>query len=222
MTTSGTTSFSPDLLEIFEEAYERIGLEMRSGYDARTARRSFNIMMSEWANRGLNLWTVESTSVALVSGTAAYTLATDTVDVLDAAIRTGSGASQVDYVITRIAASTHLQIPTKNTTGRPLQYWVNRLRGAPVINLWPVPDSSSTYTLAYHRLRRVEDAGVYGNSADIPFRFIPALISGLAYYLAMKKKQEIAPALKAVYEEQFEMAAQEDRERSSTQISPLI
>jgi hypothetical protein len=185
MTTSGTTSFDLDLSEIIEEAFERCGAELRSGYDFRTARRSLNLLFQDWANRGVNLWTLEQGTVALTPGTATYSLPVDTVDLLDHVIRTGSGTTQADITISRISSSTYASIPTKTATGRPIQVWVKRLE-SPEITVWPTPDSSQTYTFVYWRLRRIQDAGSGTNTMDVPFRFLPALVCGLAYYLSMK------------------------------------
>jgi len=193
--TTGTTSFNLNLNELVEEAYERCGAEARTGYDFRTARRSLNLMLAEWANRGINMWTMDSGTIPLVAGTATYTLPLDTVDLLDSVIRTGTGSNQVDIAISRIAESTYATIPNKNATGRPIQVWIQRLSGAspsagvtvnPQITVWPIPDSSTTYTYVYWRLRRLQDAGDGINGQDIPFRFLPVLVAGLAYYLSFK------------------------------------
>ena len=164
MATSGTTAFNMDFTEIAEEAWERAGREMRSGYDLRTARRSMNLMTIEWQNRGINLWTIDEGTVSLVSGTSQYTLPADTVDLLEQVIRTGSGSTQQDLTINRISVSTYASIPNKTTTGRPIQFWIERLVDAPKINVWPVPDSND-YTFKYWRMRRIEDAG-----AGVPYR----------------------------------------------------
>ena len=226
MATSGTATFNLDINEICEESFERAGLEMRSGYDLKTARRSLNLMCLEWANRGINLWTVEEGSVTLVTGTYQYTLPADTMDLLDHVLRTGSGTStQSDFNLARISATTYSQIPAKLTQARPTQIYIDRQRDAPVINLWPVP--SSTYNndiIRYWRIRRIQDAGTLGtNDPDVPSRFLPALIAGLAYYIAMKKPEatQRVPILKASYEEQFELAASEDRTKAPLTFVPL-
>jgi len=223
MATSGTTAFNMDFTEIAEEAWERAGREMRSGYDLRTARRSMNLMTIEWQNRGLNLWTIDEGTVSLVSGTAQYTLPTDTVDLLEQVIRTGSGSTQQDLTINRISVSTYASIPNKTTTGRPIQFWIERLVDAPRINVWPVPDSND-YTFKYWRMRRIEDAGRGIETADMPFRFLPCLVAGLAYHIAMKVPElsQRIPILKAMYEEEFERAASEDRVKTNARFVPRI
>ena len=225
MATSGTATFNPEIVEIVEEAYERCGLELRSGYDLKTARRSLDIMAAEWSNRGINLWTVESGTVALTTGTATYTLPADTIDLLETVIRTGSGSDQQDLSINRISVSTYATIPNKNNQGRPIQIYVDR-QATPKVSVWPTPDSSTTYTLAYWRLRRIEDAGRAGsNTYDVPSRFIPCLVAGLAYHIATKRPEvglDRVTFLKAAYDEQFTLAADEDRDKSSIQFAPNI
>jgi hypothetical protein len=223
MATSGTTAFNMDFTEIAEEAWERAGREMRSGYDLRTARRSMNLMTIEWQNRGINLWTIDEGTVSLVSGTAQYTLPTDTVDLLEQVIRTGSGSTQQDLTINRISVSTYASIPNKTTTGRPIQFWIERLVDAPRINVWPVPDSND-YTFKYWRMRRIEDAGAGVQTADMPFRFLPCLVAGLAYHIAMKVPElsQRVPMLKAAYEEEFDRAASEDRVKTNARFVPRI
>lgn len=222
MTTSGTATFGPSIVTMIEEAFEMAGSEMRSGNDVRSARRSLDIMMSEWANRGINLWTLDSGSVTLASGTSVYALPADTVDILDFVVRSGSGTSQTDYQVERIGVGGFAAITTKNTPGRPTQVYVTRSL-TPTITLWPVPDLD-TYSFIYWRLRRIEDTGAATNTVDVPHRFIPALVAGLAFRIAMKKPelQERAPFLKQVYDEQFQMAAEEDRDRSSLYLFPHI
>jgi len=225
MATSGTTAFNMDFTEIAEEAWERAGREMRSGYDLRTARRSMNLLTIEWQNRGINMWTIDSGSVSLTNGTGQYTLPADTIDLLEQVVRTGAGnvSTQSDLTISRISVSTFASIPNKLTTGRPVQVWVERLRDAPRINIWPVPDSND-YTFVYWRMRRVEDAGSGIQTADMNFRFFPCLVAGLAYYIALKVP-ELMPRvdmLKAVYEEQFQLAAGEDREKASIRFVPRM
>jgi hypothetical protein len=307
--TTGTTSFLPDVNEIIEEAYERCGAELRSGYDFRTAVRSLNLLLMEWANRGINLWTLDANEfIYLTPGQATYTLPLDTVDLLDHVIRTGSGTNQQDINITRISSSTYWMIPNKNATGRPIQVWINRLSGqtsstptvvtpltvtgtgttatltlyttqnailplvgssitvagmtpsgfngtytvtattpttvsyantttgsvtvlgtvsytptsSPTITVWPTPDSSTTYTFAYTRLRRMQDAGTGINAEDVPFRMWPALISGLAYYLSMKipNANQRTEVLKAMYDEDWQRASDEDREKAAVRFVP--
>jgi hypothetical protein len=223
MTTSGTTAFNMDFTEIAEEAWERAGREMRSGYDLRTARRSMNLMTIEWQNRGINLWTIDEGTVSLTQGVGQYDLPADTIDLLEQVVRTGSGTTQQDLTISRISVSTYASIPNKTNTGRPIQLWIERLRDNPRVNVWPVPESDD-YTLVYWRLRRVEDAGSGVQTADMNFRFLPCLVAGLAYNIAMKVP-ELAPRiemLKATYEEQFRLAAEEDREKAPVRFVPRV
>ena len=224
MATSGTTAFDMDFTEIAEEAWERAGREMRSGYDLRTARRSMNLMTIEWQNRGINMWTIDSGTVTLVSGTSRYDLPADTVDLLEHVIRTDSGSTtkQADLTINRISVSTYAAIPNKLTQGRPIQVWVERL-AIPKINVWPVPDKSG-YIFAYWRIRRVEDAGSGVETSDMTFRFLPCLVAGLAYHIAMKVPELVdrVQMLKAAYEEEFDRAASEDREKTSAIFVPRI
>lgn len=226
MTTSGTTSYNPSLLEIIQEAYDRAGITMRSGYEYRSAARSINLLMMEWANRGLNLWTVDEGTQLLTNGTATYNLPTDTVDLIDHMIRTGAGdpSTQADLTINRISFTNYSTIPNKLTEGRPLRIYVDR-QIVPTFTVWPVPDSGGPYTLVYWRLRRVEDAGSPGTlTMDMPFRFVPALVAGLAYQLAMKSQgaEQRVPFLKQVYEEQWQLASDEDRSRASVRFIPYI
>ena len=225
MATSGTTAFDMDFTEIAEEAWERAGREMRSGYDLRTARRSMNLMTIEWQNRGINMWTIDEGTLSLTQGTSEYTLPADTIDLLEQQIRTGSGnvATQSDLAISRISVSTYASIPNKLTQGRPIQVFVERLRDAPKINVWPVPDSDD-YIFYYWRMRRIEDAGNGIETADMNFRFFPCLVAGLAYYIAMKEPELVdrVAMLKQAYEEQFALAAGEDREKTSARFVPRI
>jgi len=221
MATSGTTAFDLDLNSLVEEAFERCGVELRSGYDMRTARRSLNLLSIEWANRGINLWTIEEGSIALTQGTTTYDLPTDTIDLLDHVIRTGTASTQSDINISRISVSTYASIPNKNVQGRPIQVWIDRQTDVPQINVWPVPNDDN-YTFIYWRMRRIQDAGNGVNNQDIPFRMLPCLVAGLAYYLSMKIP-EAAPRiemLKMSYEEQWALASSEDREKASLRLAP--
>jgi hypothetical protein len=224
MATSGTATFNMDLSEIVEEAFERAGSELRTGYDLRTARRSFNLLFADWANRGVNMWTFEQGSIPLVPGTATYDLPADTVDLLEHVIRTGAGNSstQADLTITRISVSTYATIPNKLQQARPIQVWIERLQPAPRITVWPVPDNSQTYTFVYWRLRRIDDAGNGVNTMDVPFRFLPCMVAGLAYYLAMKVPSgaERLGVLKAQYDEAWQLASEEDREKAAIRFVP--
>lgn len=221
MATSGTSNFNLDFTEIAEEAWERAGRAMRSGYDLKTARRSMNLMTIEWQNRGINMWTIDSGTLALTSGVEEYDLPADAIDVMDHVVRRGSGQNQSDVTINRISASSYASIPNKNVEGRPIQVWVRRLRDNPKIVVWPVPNDDS-YTFAYWYLRRIEDAGSGIETADANFRFLPALVSGLAYYISMKDPDLFARGqmLKAEYEQQFQLAAEQDREKATFRLVP--
>lgn len=223
MATSGTTAFNLDLTELVEEAFERVGSELRSGYDLKTARRSLNLLFADWANRGINLWTVEQGSQVLTPGTATYNLPTDTVDLLEHVIRTGAGvaSTQADLTITRISVSTYATIPNKLQQARPIQVYINR-QNTPTFTVWPIPDNSQTYTFVYWRLRRIQDAGNGVNTMDVPFRFIPAMVAGLAYYLSLKVPggENRLPILKAQYDEAWELASSEDRDKAAVRFVP--
>lgn len=231
MATTATATFNLDLNAIVEEAFERCGAELRSGYDLRTARRSLNLLFAEWANRGINLWTVEQGTQVLTPGTATYNIPVDTVDLIEHVIRTGTGSNQTDIDISRISVSTYASIPNKTVQGRPIQIYIDRKSGAtsaanvvqyPTFTVWPVPDSSQTYTLVYWRLRRMLDAGNGVNTQDIPFRFLPCLVAGLAYYMSLKLPgaETRIPMLKAMYDEAWGLASEEDRDRSAVRFVP--
>ena len=214
MTTSGSRDFNLDVGEIIEEAYERCGLEVRTGYDARTARRSLNLMFADWANRGLNLWTVTQTTQALTQGTATYTLAADVVDILEMVLRRDG----TDYEVERISRGEYLTFPNKTAQGRPSQFYFDR-QIQPVITLWQPPENS-TDILVFYYVRRLQDADTLVNTTDMPFRFYPCMVAGLAYYLAMKRAPERLQILKAVYEEEFMRAAEEDEDRVPLKLQP--
>lgn len=299
MTTSGSTGFSPEFTEIAEEAWERAGREMRSGYDLRTARRSMNLMTIEWQNRGINMWTIDQGTLTLTAGINTYALPTDTIDLLEHVIRTGANAAstQADLSITRISVSTYATIPNKLQQARPIQVWIQRLSGQqspattlngsinattttivltstasipsagfvkidneiilyqwlsgntlggvvrgqngttaashttgatvynpnlPAITVWPTPDNSTTYEFVYYRMRRIQNAGAGIETADMNFRFLPCVVAGLAYFIAMKTPElaQRIPMLKEVYEEQFMLAAGEDREKAAIRFVP--
>ena len=302
MTTTGTTAFNMEFTELAEEAWERAGREMRTGYDLRTARRSLNIMTIEWANRGINMWTIETGTITLTQGLATYALPTDTIDLLDHVIRTqaNSASTQADLSITRISVSTYATIPNKMVQGRPIQVWIQRLSGEtnpttavldgaitatattitlssvvglagsgfirlgtediyygyisgsvlggvfrgqnyttaaaqtdgtavfvpqlPAVTVWPTPDGSQQYQFVYYRMRRIQDTGAGLQTSDMNFRFLPCVVAGLAYYIAMKvpELQGRLDMLKAVYEEQYKLAAQEDREKAPLRLVPRI
>ena len=300
MPTSGSTGFSPEFTEIAEEAWERAGREMRTGYDLRTARRSMNLMTIEWQNRGINMWTIDQGTITLTAGVNTYALPVDTIDLLEHVIRTGQNVSstQADLTITRISVSTYATIPNKLQQARPIQVWIQRLSGQvspanatlsstinstttaitlsstaslpsagfiridsedilyqwldgnslggvvrgqngttaashtsgatiynpnlPAITVWPTPDNSTTYQFVYWRMRRVQDAGAGIQTADMNFRFLPCLVAGLAYYIAMKQPELVSRVdmLKMAYEEQFNLAAGEDREKAAIRFVP--
>jgi len=302
MTTTGTTAFNMEFTELAEEAWERAGREMRTGYDLRTARRSLNLMTIEWANRGINMWTIETGTITLTQGLATYALPTDTIDLLDHVIRTqaNNAATQADLSITRISVSTYATIPNKMVQGRPIQVWIQRLSGEtnpttavldgaitatattitlssvvglagsgfirlgtediyygyisgsvlggvfrgqnnttaaaqtdgtavfvpqlPAVTVWPTPDGSQQYQFVYYRMRRIQDAGAGIQTADMNFRFLPCVVAGLAYYIAMKvpELQGRLDMLKRVYDEQYALAAQEDREKATLRLVPRI
>jgi len=300
MAVSGVANFNLDLTEIVEEAFERAGSELRSGYDLRTARRSLNLLFADWANRGVNMWTFDQGTINLVPGQNTYPLPTDTVDLLEHVIRTGAGSAstQADLTITRISVSTYATIPNKLQQARPIQVWIQRLDGQtssvgttisatitstattiavtsatslpstgfiligsetigygyisgntlyncvrgqnnttavahtagdgvyvqnlPAITVWPTPDNSQTYQFIYWRLRRVNDAGGGVNTMDVPFRFLPCMVAGLAYYLALKVPNgaQRLDILKAQYDEAWQLAAEEDREKAAVRFVP--
>jgi hypothetical protein len=220
MATSGTTAFNLTIDDIVEEAYERCGLQTNSGYDLKKARTSLNILFSEWGNRGIHLWKTELQEVALVNGTSTYTTPTSTNDVLEAYISTGSGSGNyTDISLTKIDRSTYAALPNKGSTGTPSQYYVDR-QLTPTITLYQTPDASTYTYLKYYTLQRIEDAGAYGNNADLPFRFIPCMISGLAFYLSLKYSPQKTEALKLYYEDELKRALDEDGQRTSVFITP--
>jgi|TARA_R110002012_G_scaffold2470_3_gene11903 hypothetical protein len=214
MATSGSRDFNLDVAEVIEEAYERCGLEVRTGYDARTARRSLNLMFADWANRGLNLWTVSSATVTLTQGTATVTLGSDVVSILEVVLR----RDNTDYILNQISRTDYVTLPDKTTQGRPSQFWFNR-QIEPVINLWAVPENS-TDQIIYYYVQRLEDADTLVNTTDMPFRFYPCMVAGLAYYTAMKRAPERLQILKGIYEEEFQRAAEEDEQRVSLKLQP--
>jgi len=230
MATSGTTAFTMDFTEVAEEAFERAGRELHSGYDLKTARRSMNLLTIEWANRGVNMWTIDEGFVNLGQGTATYNLPADTIDLLEQVIRTNEGSTtlQTDLNLSRISVDNYASIPNKLTQGRPIQCWIDRLRDQPTITVWPIPDQGTIvdpyYVVRYWRLRRIQDAGAGVQTPDMPFRFFPALVAGLAYYIATKLPEGMArlEMLKAQYDEQYTLAAGEDREKASEMLIPRL
>ena len=225
MATSGTTSFTLDVSDIMEEAYERAGLELRSGYDYKTARRSLDLLMLEWQNRGLNLWTVRNGSQALTAGTASYDLAADKLDIIEGLLRTDAGdtSKQSDLTMQRISVSQYAHQTNKLSQGRPLQYYVERKPTGITVHFWPVPDATTSYTFEYYYMERIEDTGSpASNNMDVPARFLPCLVSGLAYQIASKRPEamQMAPMLKQVYEEQWALAADAAREKAALYMAP--
>ncbi len=225
MAVSGSNVWNPDFVEAIEEAYERVGLDgPRTGYEMRTARRSIDIMFADWANRGFNLWTITENSQVLTYADGSYTIPADTVDVVEVMLQIPQTGSQVvRYNVDRVSISTHATRTNPDLLGRPTEIYVDRQQAAPVIHLWPLPDSSGPYTLYFWTLRRVDDAGAYTNTADVPFRFLPAFISGLAYHVSEKKRTDdpnLILRLQQRYEADWLRASEEDRDRSTLNIVP--
>ena len=216
MTTSGSRDFNLDVGEIIEEAYERCGLEVRTGYDARTARRSLNLMFAEWANRGLNLWTVKQAFFTVTQGTSEYALDSDVVDLLDVVLR----RNNTDYEVQRISRGDYATLPNKTTQGRPSQFWLDR-QISPKLYLWSVPENN-TDQIRYYYVRRIEDADDLVNTTDMPFRFYPCMVAGLAYYMAVKRAPDRVQMLKTIYEEEFQRAADEDQGRTPLKLQPSL
>ena len=216
MATSGSTDFELAVDDYIEEAFERCGLEIRTGYDLKTAKRSLNIMLAEWANRGLNQWTIVQRTQALTADDSEYDLGTDVIDVLSVVVR----RSGTDFNMSRISRDTYLSIPTKTTTGRPTQYFLDR-QITPNLKIWPAPENS-TDVIHYDALTRIQDADTMQNTVEIPFRFYPCLSAGLAYYISLKRAPDRIQLLKNIYEEEFDRAMAEDRDRSSFTITPSL
>lgn len=216
MTVSGTKTFELDVTEYIEEAYERCGLEARTGYDLRTAKRSLNLMLNEWANRGINRWTIAQTTQVVTTGVASYSLGADTIDILSAVVR----SSGTDYSLDRISRDDFLTIPDKSMQARVMQFYVDR-QITPTLKVWPTPDNS-TDTIIFDRLVRMDDAAAQTNTLQIPFRFYPALAAGLAYYISLKKAPARTEVLKILYEEEMARAMEEDRDRASFIIQPSV
>jgi len=219
MPTSGTTEFNLSIDEIIEEAFERCGLQTRKGYDLETARRSLNILFAEWANRGLNLWKITLGSKTLVASQPNYSFSSNEeqgiIDILSAVVNNGTN----DYAVDRISRMAYLDLPEKTLTGQPSEWYFERTL-IPTLYVYTSPDDTKTYTFKYYALRRIQDAGAYSNDVDLPFRFIPAMVCGLAYYIAMKRAPDRIQLLKQVYEEEFARAAAEDATRASIHLVP--
>ena len=220
MALSGSTDFEPNVTEFVEEAFERCGLELRTGYDLRTAKRSINLMLAEWANRGLNQWTIDQATQTVTQGTTDYTLNSNVIDILDLVVRRTVNNTQTDISISRIGRSEYLNIPNKTTQARPSQYFLDKSI-SPVLKVWPAPENS-TDILVFNKLVRMDDADKPTNTMDLPFRFYPCFVAGLAYYLSLKKSPQLTPQLKAIYEEEFRRAADQDEDRASFRIRPRI
>lgn len=216
MAVSGSTDFELDVTEYIEEAFERCGKEVRTGFDIRTAKRSLNLLFADWANRGLNQWTIAQTTVNCVQGQGEYPLNADTIDILSVVVR----RDNQDYGIQRLSRDTFLNIPNKTQQSRSSQWFLDRLI-TPVLKVWPVP-INSTDQLIFNRLVRIDDADSPTNTIQIPFRFYPALAAGLAYYIAIKKAPDRIQLLKTLYEEEMQRAIDEDRDRASFNVVPSM
>ena len=220
MASSGSTDFEPNVAEFVEEAFERCGLELRTGYDLKTAKRSINLMLAEWANRGLNQWTIEQETVTVVQSQNDYTLNANIVDVLDCSIRRTVSGTTTDLQMSRVSRSEYLNIPNKESESRPSQYFLDKLN-TPVLKIWPSPENS-TDILVFNKIVRMDDADAATNTMDMPFRFYPCFAAGLAYYISIKKAPDRAVMLKQMYEEEFERALSQDEDRSSFRIAPYL
>ncbi len=220
MATSSSTNFEPDVTEFVEEAFERCGLELRTGYDLKTAKRSINLMLAEWANRGLNQWTIEQATQTVTKGTNQYTLNSNVIDILDCSLRRDTDGTNLDLQMTKISRSEFLNIPTKSTQARPNQFFLDK-QVSPVLNIWPTPENS-TDVLVFNKLVRMDDADTATNTMDMPFRFYPCFAAGLAYYIAIKKAPDRVVMLKQMYEDEFERAMSQDEDSASFRISPYL
>ena len=218
MTTSGSTNFEPNVTEFIEEAYERCGLELRTGYDLKTAIRSVNLMLAEWANRGLNQWTIEQGTETVVEGQNDYPLNANIIDVLDVVVRRTVNNVPTDISISRVSRSEFINIPNNTTKARPSQFFFDKL-STPVLKVWPAPENS-TDVLVFNKIVRMDDADKATNTMDMPFRFYPCFVAGLAYYISLKKNPQLTPQLKAIYEEEFRRAADQDEDRASFRVRP--
>tara|TARA_Y100001972_G_scaffold94873_1_gene116673 strand:- start:1695 stop:2390 length:696 start_codon:yes stop_codon:yes gene_type:complete len=225
MATSSSKNFELDVADYVEEAYERCGLELRTGYDLKSANRSLNLMLAEWANRGLNQWTITEKTISMVKDTKTFdidsTNPTAPIDVLDVIIRETVGTETTDIPMTRLSRAQYTHITTKSTTGKPNQFFINK-QITPTISVWPTPDKSDTYTVVMNVLTRMDDADAGANTLDLPFRFFPCLAAGLAYYISMKRAPERTAALKAIYEDEFQRALAQDEDRASFRIEPSL
>ena len=219
MATSGSTDFEPNVAEFVEEAFERCGLELRTGYDLKTAKRSINLMLAEWANRGLNQWTIEQATTTVIEGTTDYNLNANIIDILDVVCRRTVSGTQTDISMDRLSRSEYINIPNKDTKARPSQFFFNK-QNNPVLQVWPAPENS-TDILVYNKLVRMDDADAATNNMDMPFRFYPCFAAALAYYISVKRAPEKTTLLKQLYEEEFNRAMSQDEDRASFRIRPF-
>ena len=220
MAVSGSTDFTPDITEFIEEAYERCGIELRTGYDLKSAIRSANIMLAEWGNRGLNQWTISTGTQTTTEGTESYQLGTDVIDILDVVVRRTDGSTTTDTRLERISRSEYFNIPNKSTKARPSQFFLDKL-STPSLKIWPAPENS-TDVLVFNKLVRMDDADAATNTMDMPFRFFPCFVAGLAYYISQKRAPQLTPQLKSLYEEEFRRAADQDEDRASFKVRPRL
>ena len=220
MALSGSTNFEPNVAEFVEEAFERCGLELRTGYDLKTARRSINLMLAEWANRGLNQWTIEQATQTVTEGTTDYSLNANIIDILDVVLRRTINQTQTDISMNRVSRSEYINIPNKTTKARPSQFFFDKL-STPTLKIWPAPENS-TDILVFNKIVRMDDADKATNTMDMPFRFFPCFAAGLAYYISLKRAPERTAQLKAIYEEEFRRAADQDEDRASLRIRPNV
>ena len=220
MALSGSTNFEPNITEFIEEAYERCGLELRTGYDLKSGIRSANLMLAEWANRGLNQWTIEQATQTVTEGTSSYSLNSNIIDVLDVVLRRTVNDVQTDISMNRISRSEYINIPNKNTKARPSQFFLDKL-STPSLKIWPEPENS-TDVLVFNKLVRMDDADAATNTMDMPFRFFPCFVAGLAYYISQKRAPQLTPQLKSLYEEEFRRAADQDEDRASFRVRPSL
>ena len=220
MALSGSTNFEPNVAEFVEEAFERCGLELRTGYDLKTARRSINLMLAEWANRGLNQWTIEQATQTVTEGTTDYSLNSNIIDILDVVLRRTVNQTQTDISMNRVSRSEYINIPNKTTKARPSQFFLDKL-STPMLKIWPAPENS-TDILVFNKIVRMDDADKPTNTMDMPFRFFPCFAAGLAYYISLKRAPERTAQLKALYEQEFRRAADQDEDRASFRIRPSL
>lgn len=220
MALSGSTNFEPNITEFIEEAYERCGLELRTGYDLKSGIRSANLMLAEWANRGLNQWTIEQATQTVTEGTTSYSLNSNIIDILDVVLRRTINNVQTDISMSRVSRSEYINIPNKNTKARPSQFFLDKL-STPSLKIWPAPENS-TDILVFNKLVRMDDADAATNTMDMPFRFFPCFVAGLAYYISQKRSPQLTPQLKTIYEEEFRRAADQDEDRASFRVRPSL